>query len=148
MSTSWVRRVVLLSLLAVACVAGVAVAGGGIKQICASGCLPGVDCHGCLDWENEGRQKYTGLYHCVSGKLVCLGKGNVQNKSCRHQCYNNCGLGEWVLEDCGYEGTTCVEKYIVQSVTAAKKRQHCYWACDTYCGGFKACSPCGDKNPS
>ena len=102
-------------------VAGVAVAGGGIKQICASGCLPGVDCHGCLDWENEGRQKYTGLYHCVSGKLVCLGKGNVQNKSCRHQCYNNCGLGEWVLDDCGYEGTTCVEKYIVQSVQRPAK---------------------------
>lgn len=144
MSTNWVRKVALLSLLAVA---GVAL-GGPLTHIYCSGYLPGVDSHGSLDWNNKGHQKFTGVYHSHTGIMVCLGKGNVENESCRYQCYNNSGLGDWVLDDCGYDGITCVEKYIVQRVTAAQKRHQRYWVCDTYCGGFKDCSPNDDDDDS
>lgn len=125
MSQSWIRKVTMVAVLAVGSVA----VAGGLVSVCGECYLPGVNSHGCLDWGKGGCLKFTGIYSCNCGTLVTIGKGSVQNCSCRSQCYTNPGLGHCVLRCLGYCGNTSCEKY---SVTTG--------GCATYLGSFNCVS--------
>ena len=136
------------ALLAVLAVTAVAVAGHLNPFLSATGFLPGVDAQGGLDFANGGRQKYTYTctYNPVLGikTVVCVGRGNVPNLSCKRQEYVNRGLGGLVLEQLGFSGPTTFEAYCVEAVTPANKSKRNFWVCDTFLGVFLNVSPRSD----